>query len=146
MQSGIGPARLKLWLVALVCSMLAPLAAASAATITNVELGDKVIALRFDAPVDRIEMLAVSHDAAWRIETPLIEFEVMPNGTGDTVAALFTAHWLATDDVPTALSRAASSVYAVLEKTREMGERELQLVAAQDCLVTPPFRFAAEKL
>ncbi|MGE5151581.1 MAG: pyridoxal kinase PdxY [Rhodospirillaceae bacterium] len=101
---------------------------------------------RFDAPVDRIEMLAVSHDAAWRIETPLIEFEVMPNGTGDTVAALFTAHWLATDDVPTALSRAASSVYAVLERTREMGERELQLVAAQDCLLSPPVRFTAEKL
>lgn len=101
---------------------------------------------RFDAPVDKIEMLAVSHDAAWRIETPLIEFEVMPNGTGDTVAALFTAHWLATDDVPTALSRAASSVYAVLERTREMGERELQLVAAQDCLLSPPVRFTAEKL
>jgi pyridoxine kinase len=101
---------------------------------------------RFDAPIDRIEMLAVSRDAAWRIETPLIEFEVMPNGTGDTVAALFSAHWLATDDVPTALSRATSSVYAVLEKTREMGERELQLVAAQDCLLSPPQRFPAEKL
>jgi pyridoxine kinase len=34
----------------------------------------------------------------------------------------------------------------VLEKTREMGERELQLVAAQDCLLSPPRRFPAEKL
>src|SRR5262249_39100870 len=101
---------------------------------------------RYDAPVDRIEMLAVTRDAAWRVATPFVEFEVMPNGTGDAVAALFTAHWLATDDVATALGRAASSVYAVLEKTREMGERELQLVAAQELLVAPPWRFAAEKL
>ena len=72
--------------------------------------------------------------------------QVMPNGTGDAVAALFTAHWLATDDVATALSRAASSIFAVLEKTREMGERELQLVAAQDFLLSPPWRFVAEKL
>ena len=91
-------------------------------------------------------MVAVSRDAAWRIATPLIGFEIMPNGTGDTVAALFTAHWLADGDVAGALGKAASSIYAVLETTRAMGERELQLVAAQDRLVAPPRRFIAEKL
>jgi pyridoxine kinase len=40
-------------------------------------------------------MLAVTKAAAWGITTPLIGFEIMPNGTGDAVAALFTAHWLA---------------------------------------------------
>jgi pyridoxine kinase len=48
--------------------------------------------------------------------------------------------------VPDALGRVASAVYAVLEATRERGERELQLVAAQDRLVAPPRRFEAEKL
>ena len=33
-----------------------------------------------------------------------------------------------------------------LEATAAMGERELQLVAAQDRLVAPPRRFIAEKL
>ena len=101
---------------------------------------------RADAPADRIEMVAVSRDAAWRIATPLIGFEIAPNGTGDTVAALFSAHWLAGGDVADALGKAASSIFAVLETTRELGERELQLVAAQDRLVTPPRRFTAEKL
>jgi len=101
---------------------------------------------RADAPADRIEMVAVAADAAWRIATPLIGFDIMPNGTGDAVSALFTAHWLESSDVGQALGHAASSIYAVLEATAAMGERELQLVAAQDRLVAPPRRFVAERL
>ncbi len=101
---------------------------------------------RADAPDDRIEMVAVSHDAAWRVTTPLIGFDIAPNGTGDMVAALFSAHWITDGDAPEALGKAASSVFAVLEVTRTMNERELQLVAAQDRMVTPPRRFTAEKL
>jgi pyridoxine kinase len=95
---------------------------------------------------DGIEMLAVTPDAAWRIATPLIPFEIAPNGTGDMVAALFAAAWLKSGSAATALGEAASSVFAVLEETKRLGERELQLVAAQEMLVNPPRRFTAEKL
>lgn len=101
---------------------------------------------RADAPADAIEMVAVTRETAWRVATPLIGFEIAPNGTGDAVAALFTAHWREDGDVALALGKAASSIFAVLEKTHAMGERELQLVAAQDGLVAPTRRFAAEKL
>ncbi|SJZ91174.1 Pyridoxal kinase [Enhydrobacter aerosaccus] len=101
---------------------------------------------RADAPAHQIEMVAVTADAAWRITTPLIGFDIMPNGTGDMVSALFTAHWLGSGDIAQALGSAASSVYAVLEATQAMGERELQIVAAQDRMVAPPRRFMAEKL
>lgn len=101
---------------------------------------------RADAPADRVEMLAVGADAAWRVTTPMIGFDIMPNGTGDVVAALFTAHWLESGDVAEALGQATSSIFAVLEATAAMGERELQLVAAQDRLVAPARRFAAERL
>jgi pyridoxine kinase len=101
---------------------------------------------RADAATDQVEMVAASHDAAWRIATPLIGFEVAPNGTGDAVAALFSAHWIESGDVPAALGKAASSIYAVLEVTAAMGERELQLVAAQDRMISPARRFTAEKL
>lgn len=101
---------------------------------------------RADAPGHEIEMVAVAAEAAWRVTTPLIGFDIMPNGTGDMVAALFTAHWLSNGDVAQALGRATSSVYAVLEATRAMGERELQIVAAQDRLVAPPRLFTAEKI
>jgi pyridoxine kinase len=101
---------------------------------------------RADAPADQIEMLAVTHDSAWRVGTPLIGFEVAPNGTGDAVAALFSAHWIESGDPAQALGQAASSIFAVLEVTRALGERELQLVAAQDRLVAPERRFAPEKV
>ena len=100
---------------------------------------------RSDAP-DGIEMLAVARDAAWRIATPLIHFDVAPNGTGDAVAALFAAHWLETGDAARALGESASAIFAVLEETARLGERELQLVAAQARIVDPPRRFTAEKL
>jgi len=101
---------------------------------------------RADAAPDTIEMVAVTPDAAWRVATPMIGFPIAPNGTGDAVAALFTAHWIAGDDVAEALGKAASSIFAVLEATEAMGERELQLVAAQDRLVAPPRLFIAERL
>lgn len=101
---------------------------------------------RADAPADQIEMVAVTPEAAWRVATPLIGFPVMPNGTGDAVAALFSAHWLESGDVAGALGKSVSSIFAVLEATREMGERELQLVAAQDRLVAPARLFTAERV
>src|SRR5437899_5244952 len=82
---------------------------------------------RADGPADQIEMLAVARDAAWRIATPLIDFEIAPNGTGDAVAALFSAHWIENGDIAGALGKAASSIFAVLEATHAMGERELPL-------------------
>ncbi len=100
---------------------------------------------RADAPPDGIEMVAVTREAAWRVATPMIGFPIAPNGTGDAVAALFTAHWISGDEIPEALSKAASSIFAVLEATQAMGERELQLVAAQDRLVAPRV-FRAERL
>jgi len=101
---------------------------------------------RADAPSEQVEMVAVSRDEAWRIATPLIGFDIAPNGTGDAVAALFTAHWIASGDIPGALGKAASSIFAVLEATQAMGERELQLVAAQDRMMAPSRHFTAERL
>lgn len=101
---------------------------------------------RADARADTIEMVAVTREAAWRVATPMIGFEIAPNGTGDAVAALFTAHWISGDEIADALGKAASSIFAVLQATEAMGERELQLVAAQDRLVAPPRAFRAEKL
>jgi len=101
---------------------------------------------RADAAVDQVEMVAVGRDAAWRIATPMIGFDIAPNGTGDAVAALFSAHWIESGDVAGALGKAASSIFAVLETTQAMGERELQLVAAQEHMVAPSRHFTAEKL
>jgi pyridoxine kinase len=98
---------------------------------------------RSDGPPDSIEMLAVSRTQAWLIATPLLKFPIAPNGTGDAVAALFTAHLMDSGNPGAALGATASSIWGILQSTVQSGERELQLVAAQDELVAPQRRFVA---
>ncbi len=113
-------------------------------------VGPKIVlvtSLHHDGTADgTVEMMAVTAAGAWRVVTPLLDFPVAPNGTGDAVAALFLAQWLKTRDVAAALSYAASAIFAILEATARANERELQLVPAQDALVAPPRSFAAVRL
>jgi pyridoxine kinase len=99
---------------------------------------------RADAPPDTVEMLAVEAGSAWLVATPRLALSV--NGAGDAVAALFLGHFLKTGDAAAALAATAASIFAVLEATERAGMRELQLVAAQDEIVTPRRRFTAEKI
>lgn len=99
---------------------------------------------RRDAPEDTIEMLAVSGEGAWLVETPMLPLEV--NGAGDATAALFLAHLLQTKDPAEALSMTASTVHAVLDETHRTGSREIRLVSAQGSIVDPPQRFEARRV
>ena len=111
-------------------------------------LGPEVVLItslrRREAPEDVVEMLAVSGDGAWSVGTPLLSLEV--NGAGDAVCALFLAHLLRDGDPAGALSRAASSVYSVLEATLRDRSREIRLVGAQDAIADPPDQFPATRL
>ena len=92
---------------------------------------------------DTIEMFAVTDGGAWSVQTPRLPLKA--NGSGDVTSALFTAHLLGTD-APTALSRTAASVFALLEETLRSGERELRLIAAQDVFVDPPTTFEVQAI
>jgi pyridoxine kinase len=96
-----------------------------------------------DTPDDAIEMVAVDGAGAWSVRTPLLPLSV--NGAGDVTAALFLAHSL-TDGTRAALERTASSVFAVLAATHEVGRREIALVPAQDEIVAPTRAFTATPL
>ncbi|WP_125098464.1 pyridoxal kinase PdxY [Leucobacter chromiireducens] len=99
---------------------------------------------RPDAPADTIEMLAVTPEGAWLTQTPRLPIKA--NGSGDVTAALFTAHLRRTGDPAAALTQTAASVYELLEQTLASGQRELQLIAAQESYVTPQVSFAAERV
>ena len=73
----------------------------------------------WDAAADTIEMLAVSEEGAWLVQTPMLALEV--NGAGDATAALFLAHLLRYSTLAEALSTTASTVYAVLEEMHRTG-------------------------
>ncbi len=124
---------------------VATLADALAAADRVRAIGPRVVLVtslaREDAREGVIEMLAVSGDGAWLVETPLLPVSV--NGAGDAVSALFLAHLTRETDPGVALSKVASSIFAVLELTAERGAREIQLVAAQEQIAHPPDRFPA---
>jgi len=97
-----------------------------------------------DTPAEALDMLAGDETGFWRLRTPKLPIAV--NGAGDLFAALFFHHWLETGATPEALSRAASSVHAIVTATKAAGSRELALVSAQNAFVRPSRLFAAEKV
>jgi pyridoxine kinase len=99
---------------------------------------------RKDAAAGTIEMLVVSEEGAWLVQTPLLALEI--NGAGDATAALFLALVLRGETMARALSLTASAVHAVLEETYRTGSREMRLVAAQQSIVDPPRRFGARRI
>jgi pyridoxine kinase len=113
-------------------------------------LGPKIVLVtslvhRETAP-GMIEMLLVTAEANWRVATPFLAIDPLPNGAGDTVAALFLAHLLNGLVPSEAMGRAAASIFAVMEATRQAGTRELRLIAAQDQLAEPDKKFPVERL
>lgn len=106
-----------------------------------------VTGLRHDSTrAGEIEVLAVTARAAWRLITPLLPCDPQPSGTGDLLAALFLGHYLRGGDAVQALEAAAAGIFAVMDATWAAGTRELQLIPAQDQLITPKRRFAAERI
>ena len=99
---------------------------------------------RPDRPADTIEMLAVTGDGAWIVQTPHIPMKA--NGSGDVTAALFTAHYRASGDAAAALAKTVSSVWDLLQTTYESGQRELQLVEAQEFYAHPREQFAVTRV
>jgi pyridoxine kinase len=99
-------------------------------------------------PDDAIELVVSQANAGseqlFRVRTPRLPLSV--NGAGDTIAALFFAHFLMRGDAREALKNAASSVYSLLYMTAKAGQRELLTIAAQQQFVQPLFVFEPEGL
>ncbi len=92
-----------------------------------------------------IETVAVDADGAWSVVTPFLP-GAPTAGTGDCFAALFFGHYLPGRDLASALSRAASAMFAIIEQTQAAGREELTIVAAQDRFEQPAPRFSARRL
>ena len=99
---------------------------------------------RPDRDPGTIEMLAVTDDGAWIVQTPLLPLKA--NGSGDVTAALFSAHFFSSGDAADALARTVSSVYDLLARTQESGQRELQLVESQEFYAHPRMQFTPRRV
>jgi pyridoxine kinase len=99
---------------------------------------------RPDREEGTIEMLAVDDAGAWIVQTPFLPMKA--NGSGDVTAALFTAHYVSTGSAKIALERTASSVFDLLQMTLDSGDRELQLIEAQESYAHPKMQFTARQV
>lgn len=124
---------------------------AVAAARELVALGPKVVLVKHLARAglrsDRFEMLLVTADDAFHISRPLVDFGVrQPVGVGDLTSGLLLVNLLHGQPLQQALEHVTAAVYEVMIKTHQMGEYELQLVAAQEEIAKPQHHFAAVKL
>ncbi|WP_350257318.1 pyridoxal kinase PdxY [Scrofimicrobium sp. R131] len=112
------------------------------------EMGPRTVLVtsveRPDRPDNTIEMMAVTDEGAWIVQTPHLPLKA--NGSGDVTAALFSAHMQLTENPQEALSKTVSSVYELLQNTLHSGQRELQLVQSQGAYVQPQHNFASYRL
>lgn len=97
-----------------------------------------------ETPEGHLDMLASDETGLFRLRTP--KLEVVASGAGDAIAALFFAHYLRKGKIGEALASAGSAIFGVLRNTAEVGASEIQVVAAQEEIVTPSRVFEAERL
>ena len=97
-----------------------------------------------ETPEDFIDLVASGEQGRYLLRTPRLQ--AMVNGAGDTIAALFFAHYLRSGKIDMALSQAASAVFGVLAKSAEAGSREMLLIEAQDEIVAPSRVFEARPI
>ena len=97
-----------------------------------------------ETPEDAIDMLACDDDAQYLLRTP--KLELVANGAGDAIAALFTAHYLRLGKIGEALAAAGSAIFGVLAKTKEEGAGEIAFINAQDEIVNPSRVFEAKRI
>jgi pyridoxine kinase len=126
------------------CQSLAQ-AAAAARVLRGTAPGRIVVATGLalsDRPPQTLTTLALDATGAWAVTTSAIAHPA--NGAGDLFAALFLGHFISRRDIARALSLATSSVHAVVARSAAIGARELQIIAAQDELVSPQRLFESE--
>ncbi|MBB6308738.1 pyridoxal kinase PdxY [Xanthobacter tagetidis] len=97
-----------------------------------------------ETPDGFIDLIASGPDGRFLVRTPRLDVSL--NGAGDAIAAMFFVHWLSTNSSATALARAASSIFGLLERTEKAQSRELLLVEAQDEFVAPSRLFTASAI
>ena len=81
-------------------------------------------------------MLMANKEGVYLIERPLLDFDIYPVGVGDLITSVFVGSLFNTKDAVRAFEQTNQAVYEVMKVTKALGERELQIIAAQEYLST----------
>lgn len=94
-----------------------------------------IVTTSIPRPNGNIATAAITKERTLLVETPKIQN--VPNGTGDTLAALFLAETLKGADTKHALRYSVGATYELCLRSVAAGADELLLVEAQDALLGP---------
>lgn len=94
-----------------------------------------------ETPYGFTDMLAGQDGGFHLLRTPVLPLRV--NGAGDALSGLFLFHMQRTGHAGQALAAAGSAMFGVLRHTAASGQRELQIVAAQQEFASPSEIFEA---
>jgi len=92
----------------------------------------------------QIGTLTVGPDGAWLATTPRLLGDLF--GAGDLFAALFLGNYLADRNPPAALASAVAAGYGILKATVDAGVNELEIIRAQDEIISPSRLFEVKRV
>lgn len=95
---------------------------------------------------DKFEMLFANHEGIWHISRPLHQFDREPVGVGDLTAGIFLANLLNGKSDLEAFEHTANAVNEVMEVTHDLGQYELQVIAARERILKPRCDYKAVQL
>lgn len=81
-----------------------------------------------DLPADKMHVFLSDGAQCLLGQTPLVDFSISPNGTGDLFSALMLGHYLSSFDVESAFKNTLQSIYYVIQSTGKMNKRELDVI------------------
>ena len=109
--------------------------------------GNKIVLVKHLHSIDSnlfTMMLAYDSDI-YIAQRPKVDFVKQPVGVGDLISAIFTSCLLKGLSPIESFKHCNEAVYGVIKKTSELGEWELQTIAAQDEIVNPSEKFEIVK-
>lgn len=110
-------------------------------------LGPQIVLVKhlYSISDDKFSMMLAFDDQCYIAQRPQLDFDKALVGVGDLISSLFTAGLLKEWSVARAFKHCNEAAYAVVKKTHELGEWELQTIAAQDEIVEPVEKFELGK-
>lgn len=81
-----------------------------------------------ELPADKLHVFLSDRTNQLIAQTPLIDFKIAPNGTGDLFSALFLGNYLKSQDMTKTLARVLAQMYHVILTTYQLEQRELAVI------------------
>ncbi|WP_455291469.1 pyridoxal kinase PdxY [Vibrio parahaemolyticus] len=110
---------------------------------TALTMGPSIVLVKHIHSVsdDKFSMMLAYEDKSYLAQRPQLDFDRALVGAGDLISSVFTAGLLKGWKPETSFKHCNEAVYGIVKRTKQLDEWELQIIQAQDELITPSESF-----